>query len=158
MSGIEGVPPSTRARCPRSREGGRLVSCSTLAGFNAQSLDASNGKPRSHRHAVAPVRTVAAVNQRSIRQVLFGHAAPPCKRGERIRADRLARLDLNRVERGPLFHEQIDLMAGAVAPKIQRWLLAVMVEGFDRFGDLVIFKKGAAQWMVGQHLGVFYAE
>ena len=104
-------------------------------------------KPGPDRDAVAGVTVLSAVDQGGGFQGLAAEIAPPAQAGEHIAGHGLTGFYFHREEPAGLFDEQVDFMAGSVAPEINGWCPAMVQISFGRFRDNVVFEKCAAKGM-----------
>ncbi len=84
----------------------------------------------------APVNKQTALAAREI--------APPNQAVGRVGCDRLARLDLNGNKSVAQIHEDVDFVAGRVAPEEKGRLAPAMNEGLGQLGRDVGFEDSAA--------------
>lgn len=105
----------------------------------------SNVLPRRDGKAVVFEGLIAAVDQLATGLLL--QTIEVTKPGGEAGVEGRAGLDLEGLEQGASFDQEVHFVALGVAPEVERRLLARVREGLDPLGDHPIFEDGAAEWM-----------
>ena len=85
---------------------------------------------------------------------IAAQAVPPFQAVEHGGPHNGSRFDFQRIERAGFIGQQIDFVAGLIAPKIERGLASMVCIDLDGRGNDVVFKQGASDWMGEELLAV----